>query len=553
VQVRPIVALLLVAAALPASAAGAPVTLPGGPLSVSIGPLGQCQSSYPGAANDFYPPTGALGDCGFFLGFPEAGNPAFLARKVFGFEGARGPRLQSQYTPLSQGATSGSGSASDPYRQLTSYTVSDAAKTNEGDYAVVRQTTTYVEGAAQFTATFDVENVTGLPPSGAISPAPSAALRFHAIYAGDLLVGGSELAGGLLLGGPPRMLGGEAPAAGALVAFSEAPSPSPPWSSYESGCWNVVPEPEGRCATASQADGGIWAAVRAAFSERPVFNDSVDPNALDDGSGVSWDDRLASPLKPGEHTVYSIVNRADAPRALTVAQPAQTAAVGQTATISLTATDSAGLPYANRPVVYTIGPANPKSGSVLTDAAGVATITYTGTAVGADTVGAFLDLRASGVASAPDPAASARVTWMPPAPTANSRFTLRSLHVGANGTVKVVLVPVQDGTATLQATAPTAELARATPVAARRRCRRNEVRIGRRCRPKTTLSGEVSAPGRAGATVKLTLKASRKLRKAVSRRKVRLSLKLTYRSKLGGKATFRRFNFIVRPAPKRHR
>src|SRR6185312_11887673 len=37
VQIRPTVALLFVAAAVPASAAGAPVTLPGGPLSVSIG------------------------------------------------------------------------------------------------------------------------------------------------------------------------------------------------------------------------------------------------------------------------------------------------------------------------------------------------------------------------------------------------------------------------------------------------------------------------------------------------------------------------------------
>jgi hypothetical protein len=554
VRARTIVALLLLLALAPASALGAPVTLPGSPLSVSVGPLGQCQSSYPGAANDFYPSAGALGDCGFFLGFPEAGNPPLLARKVFGFEGARGPRLQSLYSPLSQSAVSGSGSAADPYVQLTSYEVSDPAKAKEADYAVVRQTTTYINGSAQFTASFDVENVTGQAPTGAISPAPSAALRFHAIYAGDLLVGGSEFAGGLLSGGPPRLVGGEAPSAGALVAFSEAPSPSPQWSSYESGCWNVVPEPEGRCPTTNPTDGGIWAAVRAGFGEGPVFNDAVDPNVLDDGAGVSWDDRLASPLKPGEHAIYSIVDRADTPRALVVAPPAQTVTVGRTATILLTATDSAGMPYANRPVVYTIGPANPKSGSVLTSPAGVATISYTGTAAGADTLQAFLDLSASGVASASDPAASARVAWTPATAAANSHFTLRSVHVAKGGAVTVVLVPRQEGRARVEVTVPTASVALGRARAKRPlACARGEIAIGRSCRPRTTVSGKVTGHGRGGVASTFVVKPSRSLRLALARgRNVSLTVRIGYRSRLGGNATNENFKRVARGRRRRH-
>jgi hypothetical protein len=545
--------LALALALSPASAAGAPVTLPGAPLSVSIGALGQCQSSYQNAANDFYPSAGALGDCGFFLGFPEAGNPPFLARKVFGFQGVRGPRLQWQYSPLSQSAVSGTGSAADPYRQLTSYEVSDPAKPDEGDYAVVRQTTTYVDGAAQFTSSFDVENVTGQPSSGAISPAPAAALRFHAIYAGDLLVGGGELAVGLLSDGPPRLLGGEAPGAGAVVAFSEAPSPSPPWSSYESGCWDVVPEPAGRCPAPSPGDGGIWSAVRGAVGDGPVFDDSVDPATVDDGAGVGWDDRLASPLKPGEHATYSIVNRAALPRALTVAPVAQTLTVGQTATIQIAATDTAGAPYANRPIVYTIGPSNPKTGSVLTGPAGIATIGYTGTAVGSDTLQAFLDLGTSGVASASDPAASARIDWAPAAASANSRFTLRALHVGANGTVIVVLIPRQNGRARVEVTVPSKSLALARHRRRRApRCPRGKITLAGRCRPATTLSARVAASGHAGVALKLVLAPSRPLALALARgRTVALTIRIGYRSRLGGKAIDENFKRVVKGSRRR--
>lgn len=552
---------LLAAAVLLAIAANAaaaePVTLPGGPLSVSVGPLGQCQSSYAGTGNDFYPPTGALGDCGFFLGFPELGNPPFLQKKVFGFPGSRGPGLDSQYTALEQRPTTGTGSAADPYTQVTTFAVDDPTRTKEGDYALIEETTSYVDGQAQFTSTFDVENVTGQPPGDlpvpGLSPAPATALAFQAIYAGELTTGGSDLGTGVLLAGAQRLLGGQNEAAGVLGAFLEAPPPSPPWASYASGCWNAVPEPEGRCASASPSDRGIWAAVRAAASEAPVFDDDVDPNAIDDGAGVSWDNRVGKPLQPGERAIYSIIDRAEIPTALSVAPAAQTHTVGQTATISVTALDSAGVPYAGRPIVYTIGEANPKSGSVLTNSAGVATISYTGTAPGADAVQMFLDLAGSGARTSRDPAATASASWtIPPAP-ANSRFAVRSIHAGANGAITIVLVPVQDGTATAEATVPTATISRNAPTRKRVKCKRNQVEIGGECRPKTSLTGRVLASGRAGVTLKLTIEPSAAVQKAlVAGRKVQLAAKLTYKSTLGGTPTARTFHFTV-VKPKRHK
>jgi hypothetical protein len=548
-------ATLLVAVAV-ASAAES-VTLPGAPLSVSVGPLGQCQSSYAGLGNDLYPPTGALGDCGFFLGFPESGNPPFLQKKVFGFKGVRGPGLVLQYTALGQGPVTGAGTSSDPYRQVTTFAVGDPTKTTEGDYALIEETTSYVDGEAQFESTYDVENVTGQPeaelPVAGLSPAPAAPFGFHAVYAGDLSPGGSDSGAGVLVAGPPRLLGGQDETAGTLGGFVEAPPPSPPWSSYASGCWNVVPEAEGRCPSTSASDRGIWASVRAADDEAPVFDDVIDPNAIDDGAGVSWDNHLGKPLQPGEHAVYSIVDRAEVPTTLSVAPTTQTRTVGQTTTISVTAHDTAGVPYAERPLVYTIGSANPKTGSVLTSSTGVATISYTGTVAGADTIQMFLDLASTGVQASGDPAATASVTWTPPASSASGSFRIKGVHVGAGGVVTIVIVPAQQGIAKVQVSAPTVDLLHAakrtqTP------CARGKLRIGRRCLPKTTVTGSSSAAGSSGASLRLTVRGSSTLIRALRLgKRVHLTAKLSYRSALGGTTTVHRFALLARGAAPRRR
>jgi hypothetical protein len=533
----------------------AAVTLPGGPLSVSVATLGQCQSSYPGVAGNFYPGSAAVGDCGFFIGFPEAGNPAFLQKKVFGFQGVRGPGLTWQYTAVHQGVVSGAGTPSDPYQLVTSFKISDPAQAGKNDYALIEDTTRYVSGEPQFSSTFDVENVTGEPVAG-LSTAPATPLKFHAIYAGDLLSGGDgDFATGVLSPGPPREIGGANEATGVFGGFLEAPPPAPQWSNYQSGCWDVVPEVQGRCPTTSPADGGIWAAVRAAGGEAPVFNDDVDPNPVDDGAGVSWDDHLGKALKPGEHARYTIFNRAQIPSALAVQPATQTHTVEQTATVLLTGADNTGVPYGNRRVVYSIGPSNPKSGSVLTNPAGVARIEYVGTAAGSDTVQVYLDLGGSGSQTRSDPASTAQVTWTAATPAPSGRYRLLSVHAGAGGTVRIVLVPLQDGTARAEVSEPTTALSRSpAPRAKRGRCKRGQLLIGHRCRPLMTVSGRASASGQAGRALRLTVRPSRKLTEALARgRSIRLTTKLTYRSRLGGEATAQALRLTVRGSTKHRR
>jgi len=517
------------------------VTLPGSPLNVSVGSLGECQSSYPNVGTNFYPPDSTVGDCGFFLAFPKdgTGQPAELKEKVFGFEGAAGPRIPTdgeggvEYTFVEQQATpSGSGTAGDPYSDFTKFKASFGGT----DYALITDTTTYVSGAPEFTSTYTVENV---------SPSK---LYFHAIIAGDLFVANDDQGTGVF-GGPPKFIGGQNPQTGTLGGFIEA---TPAWENYQEGYWN------GPFTTSPfEEDKGIWNAVRiAAKSSSAVFNDTIDPNLIDNGAGASWDNHLTSPLEPGKTASYSIIGRSQVPTSLSVQPVNQTLSVGQTATVKVTATDNVGTPYAGRPLVYSIGGANPKSGSVTTDSSGVATISYVGTAAGLDTMQMFLDLTGSGVKATQDPSSTAQITWAPLPPTPpspNSGYRVQSIHANSNGTITIVFVPVQDGTATVEVTVPTATISRNEAIAAKKKkCKRNQIKIKGKCRPKTTLSGKISVSGKAGVTLRLTVKPSSKVKKALKKgKKVQLTAKLTYKSKLGGKPTTQTFHVTVKPPKKK--
>jgi hypothetical protein len=532
---------LLSAGAAIASADGT-VTLPGSPLIVSVGSLGECQSSYPnvGGAN-FYPPSDTLGDCGFFLAFPPAlGNPTPLEQSgktgsVFGFEGAAGPHIVGAeggvlYTAIAQGAPTGSGTAADPYKEITTF----KATIEKEDYVLVTVTTTYVNGAADFTSSYDVQNVTGQTIPGLTTPGP-ATLHFHAIVAGDLYVANSDLGTGVFAGGPPRFIGGQNTTTGTLGGFIEA---TPEWSNWQEGGYFSP----------------IWDAVNKSTAATPVFNNTIDPNLIDNGAGVSWDQFLTTGLPAGEHAIFTIVNRSQVPTTLGVQPVSQSHTVGQTATVTVTATDNIGTPYSNRTLVYSIAGANPKTGSVTTNAAGQAAISYVGTAAGLDTMQMFLDLNGNGSANNGEPASAAQVIWTPAPPTPNSTYTIQSIKANSDGTITIVFVPAQDGTATVEVTVPTGTISRNASIAKKKKCKkRNYVRIKGKCRPKTTVSGKVTAAGKAGVPLKITVKPSRKVRKALAKgKKVQLTAKLTYQSVLGGAPTVKTYHFTVKKKKKKH-
>jgi hypothetical protein len=506
--------------------------LPGGPLAVYVGPRGQCQSSYvvDGTVDGNFFPGGApyafspVGDCGLFLAFPATASeqPAALRGKTFGFEKHAGPSPDAIYTPVSQALLGGDGSAASPYIESTVFKV----ETGGEEDAVVTETTTYVDGAAQFSSTYAVKNVAKSP------------IYFRAMYAGDLFTDGDDQGVGVFLGGPPRFVGALSSASGVLGGLQEQPAPALPWSAFE-----------------ELAFADVWSRVTATVEDEAAFKDAVEPNEVDDAVGVEWDQFRTAGLPSGQEASFSIVNRTQVPTGLDVQPSQQTHTVGQTAAVTVTAADTAGAPYANRPIVYSIGGANPKTGSVTTNASGVATIGYVGTVAGLDTMQLFLDLASSGSLTPQDPAASAQITWAPAAPTPNSGYRVQSVHASSNGTVTIALVPRQDGTALAEVTVPTATISRATSAAKRqKRCEKNETPIKGRCRPKTTVSGRASAKGRAGVSLKIAVEPSRELEAALKHGKqVALAAKLTYRSALGGTPTAQTFHFTVKARSRKQR
>lgn len=551
--IRSLTAALIAVSALALMPAGAAATeegvvaFPGSPLSVFVGLRGECQSSYPVTGVNYF--IAEKGDCGFFLAFPKdeaKKQPAFVQEKVFGFAGSAGPGLGNLYVPISQSAVSGEGTGASPYTETTVY---DVAEEEEGKvkgtvFAQVTDTTTYITGAPQFTQTFSVKNEA------------SKTLYFRALYAGDLYVAGDDFGIGSFLGGPPRFIGGENTAEGILGGFIE----STPWSAWEEGCWNesaFEAVEGGRCAGAAPGDKGIWHTVResAATETGPVFNDEADPAQIDNATGVEWDEDLTSGLAPKAETSFTVINHTEAPAGLSVSPGSQTLTQGQTATVTVTALNTAAKPYAGATLRYSIGGANSQSGTVTLNSAGEGQISYVGNNVGVDTIQMYLDLGDSGTQLPTDPSASATVTFLPkppPPPTPNSTYKVQSIKANSNGTITIVFVPTQNGTATVEVTVPTATIARNEALAARaKKCKKGQTRIKGKCRPKTTLSSKVTASGIAGVPLTVSVKPSSGITKALKKGKtVVLTATLTYKSALGGTPTTQILHFTIKPHKK---
>jgi hypothetical protein len=510
-----------------ASAEETPVTFPGGPLTVSTGPLGQCQSSYENHGNNYYPPTGNIGDCGFFLAFPEAGNTAPLQGQTYGFNGAAlggfGEPPNDLYESSSpQSPVTGAGTAASPYTETTVFSVNEVG--NPGThFAKVTETTTYVNGEPQFISTYTVKNER------------LTTIHFRAIYAGDLFVNGDDHGTGVYLAGPPQFIGGLNAGQGVVGGFEEAPG-ALPWSAFQELDW-----PE------------IWSTVEGTVASEHAFNNTIEPAEVDNAAGVEWDQlREGTGLEAGKEQAFTIINRTSIPSNLQISPVNQTLTQGQTETVTVTALDLANVPYAGKSVHYTISGANPQSGSVTLNSAGQAQISYVGHNAGVDTIQMFVDLTGSGVQAPGDPSGTATVTFtpLPPAPTPNSTYTVQSIKANSNGTITIVFVPTQGGTANLEVTVPTGTIARNEALAARRKakkCKSNQIKLKGKCQPKITVSGKVSATGIAGVPLTLTVRPSGKITGALKKGKtVHLTATLTYRSALGGAPTVETFHFTVK-------
>ena len=80
-------------------------------------------------------------------------------------------------------------------------------------------------------------------------------------------------------------------------------------------------------------------------------------------------------------------------------------------TVTATVEDSNGDPVAGVTVEFTVTGVNPTTGDAVTNASGVASFTYTGATVGADTITAFADSDGDGINDVAEPEDTATKTW----------------------------------------------------------------------------------------------------------------------------------------------
>ncbi|HET6509809.1 MAG TPA: hypothetical protein VFG42_23650 [Baekduia sp.] len=426
----------------PAGAASPVVALGGSPLTVWVGDQGQLQAKRDtDTSNIFFSPSNQVGDAGFFLAFPDvpAAAPApaqnaALKGRVFGFDGTAGPFIEDEYEPAGQAATTGSGTPTDPFSQITTYAVQSGTPAKQ--YALITQTTTYVTGAQVFDVRWDVKNTTS----------PAVPLRFKAISAADFYFEGSDVGTGIYTQGPPRFIGGTNADTGRSGGFVEIgpPSPSLPWSHYQALAFKLSFGTDGN---------DIWSRVEGAGdAATPSFDDTVVGEPVDNAGAVEWDQYLdpAKTLAGGATASFELLVRTALPAALQFDQTNAGAPQGVPITFTVTAKDTAENPFTGKRLVSAITGANPGSQSAVIGADGKATITDPGVNAGADTIVSFVDLNGNGTREPNEPQGSALATFVDKTPPSCKVAVSGDRPVGSGGQGKPLTITVNcDSVATV--------------------------------------------------------------------------------------------------------
>ncbi len=413
------IAALALCAAAAATANADPVALGGNPLNVYVGERGQLQAFRTGNSDGiYYRSTSTTGDAGFFLAVP-GGSPT-----VYGFFGNAGPRTTTDYTTVSAGPVTGSGTAADPLKQDTIYRTGTAG-------LLVTQTTSYVNGSQFFTVQWVVKNT------------DMGTAHFKAFAAADFFFDGSDRGTGIYTQGPPQFIGGTNADTGNSGGFAEVPGATA-WSRYQALEYGSGPNQ-------------VWGKIEgAAASTDPTFDNTVVGEQVDNAGGVEWDQyATGAGLANNATATFSLVARSAVPSALQINPPNAGAPKGVPINFTVGAFDTNGVPYAGRTIRYSITGVNAGSGAATVGSDGNAVITDPGTNAGADTVVAFLDFNNDGARQAAEPQASALATFVDSVPPACTVKVSGDRPGGSGGAGKPLVISVncnEASTVTVQTT-----------------------------------------------------------------------------------------------------
>jgi hypothetical protein len=360
-------------AAAPASAVN--VTIDGSPLNISSSDRGAIQIAFDGSVTgEFYPAPADPGYAGLTAGVRAATTAPW---QVFSYTTGGGFRFTA--TASQPPGVTGDGSPGNPFVLTAHYDANNGQIT----LAHVDQTLVYVNGSSDVTATYVVAN----------SLAAGGQLLTRLFESGDLVVAGNQSGNGFFSPGPPQQVGGLNPlgiGAGSLVEVT-------PWLAYQEAAFSTISN-----------------AVHATAATATGLNNTVVAGVVDNGVAAQVADVT---LGAGQTRTFSVIWRFTRTSPLELVAAAPTQALGQTATVKVTARNADGSPDAARAVRYSIAGANPSTGSVTTGADGTAAISWAGTKIGTDTLTAFVDRDGNGLRDVnTEPQQTATVVWTPAPP-----------------------------------------------------------------------------------------------------------------------------------------
>jgi hypothetical protein len=366
----------VVLSALAAPAHAATQTINGTPLTITADDTGIIQVAFTGSSSgEFLAQPSAPAYAGLTAALRTGGTA-----NVFSYTAGGGFR----FTPTAgQPPTlTGDGSAGNPFVLTSNFDAVPGPPGQTLPQAHVLQQVVYFNGSSDVAVNY------------ALSTTVSAtAFQGRLFASADLAVAGNDSGIGFFNPSPLRQVGGANPLGTGAASLIEVS----PWSAYQEDAFSTIQN-----------------IVNSTSATPPSFANTVNPGLVDAAVGVQWNFTGFGASTPiGESVVWRFTRTS--PLELVASTPTQ--ALGQIATVNVTARNADASPDPNRAVRYAITGANPSAGAVTTAADGTAAISWAGTKLGTDTLTAYVDRDGNGSRDVnTEPQQTATVTWTPPPP-----------------------------------------------------------------------------------------------------------------------------------------
>jgi hypothetical protein len=304
-------------------------------------------------------------------------------------KGAPAPDTLLTFVPVSNGPVTGNATPASPFQNVTVFN----AQSGGVDLFQIKQTVLYTAFTQRFRVVWDISNI----------DIQNRTLPFIWGTSADLYIDSSDLGRGVFIDGASRFVGGtndQSRTTGGIqeVTSSQLPSEGvptavPPWASYQ--------------------ESGYTAAI-SRLGSFDAFTNTIDPNLIDNGVGVSFDNRAVTGLGPDDTQRYEVIWHAKRPTPLSAFPAAAADEVPGRHEVTISLVDANFNPLPGQQVNYEIKGANPTVGQIVdhTGPSGQLVVAWNGNAAGLDTLTAYADVNGDGKRDEDEPATSATMRWL---------------------------------------------------------------------------------------------------------------------------------------------